>query len=303
MDDRKFFFSYARKDGDFVLRLARELRASGVDLWVDQLDIRGGQRWDRTVEEALRACPGMIVVLSPESLASDNVMDEVSYALEERKLLIPILFRPCEVPFRLRRVHYVDFTNGYEAGLEQLLRALQIERRPEPLLTLQSSEATPTVAQATSPLTVVAPGPRPSTSAGRKAGLGALIENGTGLLGAGFGCLAGVVYGALFGGNLGVRFAFIPGLEMTAVFGAAAGALAWKNRTASAAAVGGLAIGLAGFAMWAIFYPYLDQIGYVAFFGGPGGAAVGAATGRIVGQRRTRLRKVPYQPHENLSGE
>ncbi|HEV7670078.1 MAG TPA: RodZ domain-containing protein [Thermoanaerobaculia bacterium] len=134
MEEHKFFFSYVRKDSDFVVRLARELRAVSVDLWVDQLDIRGGQRWDRAVEEALRSCQGMIVVLSPESLASNNVMDEVSYALEEGRLVVPILFRPCEVPFRLRRVQHVDFTSNYETGFQQLLRALQIEHRPESIL-------------------------------------------------------------------------------------------------------------------------------------------------------------------------
>jgi hypothetical protein len=113
MEDIQYFFSYARKDSEFVLKLANELRATGVNLWLDQLDIRGGQHWDRAVEGALESCQGMLVVLSPESVASNNVMDEVSYALEEGKLVVPILFRYCAIPFRLRRVQYVDLTEAW----------------------------------------------------------------------------------------------------------------------------------------------------------------------------------------------
>jgi uncharacterized protein (UPF0218 family) len=128
MEAFKYFFSYARKDSEFVLKLAQELRSAGANFWLDQLDIRGGQRWDRAVEEALEACHGMIAVLSPEAVASNNVMDEVSYALEKGKLVLPLLLRPCEIPFRLRRVQYVDFTADHEAGLAGLLKALHFEQ-------------------------------------------------------------------------------------------------------------------------------------------------------------------------------
>ncbi len=147
MDRPKFFFSYARTDSEFVLRLARELRAVGVEFWLDQLDIRGGQRWDSAIEEALQACPGMLIVLTPESLASNSVMDEVSYALEEQKLVVPILLRPCDIPFRLRRVQHVDFTKSYEAGFENLLKALQLERRSaqaaQPIAAIETPAAVP----------------------------------------------------------------------------------------------------------------------------------------------------------------
>src|SRR5262249_13947520 len=96
------------------------------------LDILGGQRWDRAVEEALQTCQGMLAVLSPEALASHNVMDEVSYALEEGKIVIPIFLRPCTIPFRLRRLQYIDFTADYNTGFSQLLRALRIDRPSQP---------------------------------------------------------------------------------------------------------------------------------------------------------------------------
>ena len=38
------FFSYAREDAEFVLELARDLRAADSDLWLDQLDIEPDKR-------------------------------------------------------------------------------------------------------------------------------------------------------------------------------------------------------------------------------------------------------------------
>ena len=62
MEERKhFFFSYAREDTEFVLRLAKELRAVGAKLWLDQLDIFGGQHWDRAVKGALETSEGAAV--------------------------------------------------------------------------------------------------------------------------------------------------------------------------------------------------------------------------------------------------
>ena len=118
------FFSYSREDSDFALRVAGDLKAAGASVWLDRLDIKPGDRWDRAVEDALTNCPRMVVILSPASVTSTNVMDEVSFALDERKTVIPVICRDCMVPFRLRRVQYVDFRQDYTRGLQELLRAL-----------------------------------------------------------------------------------------------------------------------------------------------------------------------------------
>ena len=125
MENPKIFFSYARDDGDFVLELARKLRAEGVYLWLDQLDIKPGELWDQAVEKALDTCECLILVLSPASVESLNVMDEVSFALENNKQVVPVVKEPCKIPFRLRRVQHVDLSQDYEAGMATLLDTLR----------------------------------------------------------------------------------------------------------------------------------------------------------------------------------
>jgi TIR domain len=120
------FLSYAREDAEFVLRLAKDLRAGGADVWMDQLDIKPGERWDRAVDDALAKCPELLVILSPAAVESINVMDEVSLALEEGKTVLPVIHRNCKIPFRLRRLQYVDLTLNYKAGLGRLLETLGV---------------------------------------------------------------------------------------------------------------------------------------------------------------------------------
>jgi hypothetical protein len=124
-DTPTIFFSYGRADAEFVLKLANDLRSEGISLWIDQLDIPAGERWDIAVGNALKASPSLLLVLSPASVASQNVMDEVAFALESNKKIVPVLHRRCDIPFRIRRLQYIDFTATYDGGFTQLLRTLK----------------------------------------------------------------------------------------------------------------------------------------------------------------------------------
>ena len=121
------FFSYSRKDSEFAARLARDLKAAGANVWLDQIDIEPGMEWDRAVEEAVKAAPRILLILSPASVNSRNVRDEISFALQENKVIIPVLYQDCSIPLQLRRIQYVDLRGDYAHGLETLLKTLMAE--------------------------------------------------------------------------------------------------------------------------------------------------------------------------------
>jgi hypothetical protein len=123
----KAFFSYSRQDSEFALQLAKDLRAGGAAVWIDQLEIPPGRPWDTAIEEAVDNSSILLVVLSPESIQSENVMNEVAYAIEEKKLVIPVMYRECKLPLRLRRTQYVDIRPNYANGLKTILAMLQLE--------------------------------------------------------------------------------------------------------------------------------------------------------------------------------
>jgi hypothetical protein len=99
---------------------------------LDQLDIVPGQRWARAVQEALNNAQRVLVILSPSSVNSTNVEDEVTFALEENKTVIPVLYRDCKIPFQLRPFQYIDFRGDYGNGLRVMLKTLLISKPSVP---------------------------------------------------------------------------------------------------------------------------------------------------------------------------
>lgn len=126
------FVSYARSDSELVLKVAKALRNEGRRIWVDQLDIPKGGRWDDEVEKALKASSCLLVALSQASTQSQNVLDEVSFALDEKKVVLPILLQSGSIPFRLKRLQYIDFTGDYDDAYRQLAVALDALSPPRP---------------------------------------------------------------------------------------------------------------------------------------------------------------------------
>ena len=130
------FFSYCRDDSDFALRLAEDLKAAGGAVWIDQLDIEPGQEWDNAIEDAVTQCPRMLLVLSAASVKSSKVRNEIAFALDEKKTIIPVLYQDCMVPLQLRRIQHIDFRTDYARGLKALLRHSAWSSRCHPLLRL-----------------------------------------------------------------------------------------------------------------------------------------------------------------------
>ena len=128
IDPSTAFVSYAREDLEFALRLARDLKAKGAKVWMDKLDILPGQSWDDKVEIAVEHCGRMLVVLSPQSVASTKVKNEFMDALDQGKVVIPVFFRDCKVPQQLKRLQYADFRSDHAVGLEELLASLSSDQ-------------------------------------------------------------------------------------------------------------------------------------------------------------------------------
>jgi formylglycine-generating enzyme required for sulfatase activity len=117
------FISYAREDQAFVLALAERLRDRGVQVWLDRWNLSPGETWVREIDNALAGCACCVVVLSPDSARSDVVLAEYNAALEDGKRVVPLLYRACRVPFRLRPLQRVE-CRGRGAEDEGLLREM-----------------------------------------------------------------------------------------------------------------------------------------------------------------------------------
>lgn len=106
----RLFISYAHKNRQFAERLAGRLREKDFEVWWDSSDIEGGDIWAQEIENGITHSEHVIVVLSPDSAKSKWVAREISYAENQTKDIIPILYKPCDIPISISDKQFVDFS-------------------------------------------------------------------------------------------------------------------------------------------------------------------------------------------------
>lgn len=116
----KVFLSHSTRDKAFVERLAAALRAAGDDPWLCEVDIDFGHNFVAEIERGLKECDLVLLVLSPDAVASGWTRQEWTSAVarqiaESRVRLGVLLLRDCEVPELLRTTHRIDARSD-EAG-------------------------------------------------------------------------------------------------------------------------------------------------------------------------------------------
>jgi hypothetical protein len=98
------FISYASKDADRVVPIARLLEKAGVSVWRDGDRILGGQYYGEQIVQALTHSRVVLLMCSPDSLASDNVHREMLVNWEYGcRAYVPVwITPPVEIPERFR---------------------------------------------------------------------------------------------------------------------------------------------------------------------------------------------------------
>lgn len=137
------FISYSRTDEAFARKLAAWIsKTLDIEIWIDIDDIPPGMKWSQAIQQGLDLCQVMIVIITPDSMASRNVEDEWQYFLDSRKPIIPLLLKSADVPFQLRRIQYIDFSvkDDYPESLRQLVYDLRHKLSPTPGETQDEAE-------------------------------------------------------------------------------------------------------------------------------------------------------------------
>ncbi|MBC7810556.1 MAG: toll/interleukin-1 receptor domain-containing protein [Burkholderiales bacterium] len=124
------FISYTPEDQAFARQIARDLNAAHLNVWLDVNSFVGGKDWDDAIEDALEVSDFVLLLVSSDSMKSRYVTAQWEQALEEGKLIIPVLVQPItsdKIHFRLARFQYVDATQPakYDLALKQVIELVQ----------------------------------------------------------------------------------------------------------------------------------------------------------------------------------
>lgn len=120
------FLSYSRSQFYFAESLMLRLEGNAVSVWFDTHRIQAGTDWKDSIDRGLSACASMVLVLSRDALASENVDYEWRTALEHGKRLYVVLFEAVDPPPELSReaVAIIDMRTRFTPKVRTLLDLL-----------------------------------------------------------------------------------------------------------------------------------------------------------------------------------
>ncbi|MAS34701.1 MAG: hypothetical protein CL610_11885 [Anaerolineaceae bacterium] len=126
------FVAYAREDWETVVApMTIALQDAGMEIWVDQYLVQGGEDWKAAVEQALHECWLMILLISPEALESRYVRLAYRYFINREKPVIPLQYKPSEsMPTELTSIESLPFDIANARHSYQRLIHAILEKRP-----------------------------------------------------------------------------------------------------------------------------------------------------------------------------
>lgn len=106
------FISYSHQDEEFARKLYSRLRDSDISVWFAPEDLRGGEKLHQQIDEAIKIYDKLLVILSPNSIKSDWVQEEILKARKkELKSGKRTLF-----PLRLGSISIVEDWQFFDGG-------------------------------------------------------------------------------------------------------------------------------------------------------------------------------------------
>jgi len=90
------FISYARNDAGTARRFAEAFEAEGLNVWWDN-SLQAGEVFDEVIEAALSGAKAVVVLWSPDAVASRWVRAEATMA-DQNRTLVPAIIAQCKLP-------------------------------------------------------------------------------------------------------------------------------------------------------------------------------------------------------------
>ena len=125
-ESKAVFLSYASEDAEAAGRIAEALRAAGIEVWFDKSELRGGDIWDRQIQNRIHDCRLFIPVISANTERRDEgyfrrewglAVDRTRDMADTKTFLVPVvvdetLERGASVPDKFRHVQWTRLSGG-----------------------------------------------------------------------------------------------------------------------------------------------------------------------------------------------
>lgn len=119
------FVSYAHSDNDFMELMRIKLNEAEIQTWIDYSNIKAGTDWRVSIDNAIKNSFAVVLVMSPDSLASHYVTYEWSFAHGLGKPIIPLMYRETALHAKLTTLQYLDFTHRTLRPWDELIQRVK----------------------------------------------------------------------------------------------------------------------------------------------------------------------------------
>lgn len=101
------FISFSHKDTEYAHALAGSLQSMSFTVWIDtRLDY--GSQWPHEIQKQLDSCDAFILIMTPDSFASEWVQSELQRAKRKAKPVFPLLLEGDESWLSVESTQYYD---------------------------------------------------------------------------------------------------------------------------------------------------------------------------------------------------
>jgi hypothetical protein len=119
------FISHASQaDGARAQALVAALEATGQRCWIAPRDITAGADWNDSILTAIEACGGVVLLVSPASVASPFVKAEIQHAFEHKKRVVPVRLadaQPSLLDLRLKTVQHIEADTDFSLVVRAII--------------------------------------------------------------------------------------------------------------------------------------------------------------------------------------
>jgi adenylate cyclase len=117
------FISYSSKDREKAEQLTELLASAGLSVWIDKQGIGAATSWSEEIVKALDECKVFVIMLSPTSIESKNVVRELALAFEKNKKILPLDLEPVTLPVSMQ-YHLAGLQRTPMTNIDSIIRAL-----------------------------------------------------------------------------------------------------------------------------------------------------------------------------------
>ncbi len=142
------FISHANPESNaFTLWLGAKLTALGFEVFADIMRLKGGNDWERILEDSIRNKAGkFLLAATPVAVDKQGVRNEIRIASETAKkignkdFIVPLRLEPFDAPLGIAHAQWIDFSKGWARGLSELLDLLQPKKTIAPAVTPNNAD-------------------------------------------------------------------------------------------------------------------------------------------------------------------